>query len=198
MLAVLIGLAMFLRPDRFLAMELYTKHEGDILFQSLPRNELTDAIEGVSESCWSHCGILVCDGEEWMVAEAIGTVHLTPLNKWVLRSRHCRFAAYRVDAMKEEDMPRLRGAIDAMIGKPYDYHYSPDDSEIYCSELVFRAFERGLGMNVGTWQKLQDLKWQPFEKFVRSMEEGALPLDREIITPVALTRSPLVHRVSLW
>ena len=133
-----------------------------------------------------------------MVAEAIGEVHLTPLSKWVLRSRHCRFAAYRADAMRDADMPRLRHALDAMMGKSYDYHYAPDDAEIYGSELVFRAYEHGLGMKIGDWQKLGDLRWRPFEKFIRSMEDGALPLDREMITPVALTRSPVVHLVSPW
>ena len=125
-------------------------------------------------------------------------MRLTPLNLWLLRSRHCRFAAYRVDAMKEADMPRLRAALDAMMGKPYDYHYAPDDSEIYCSELVCRAYERGLGMKIGEWQKLGELRWQAFEKFIRSMEQGELPLDREMITPVALTHSRLVHKVSFW
>ena len=198
MLALLLGLALFFRPDRFAAAMLYDKHEGDILFQSLPRCELTDAIEGISDSQWSHCGVLVRDGDQWMVAEAIGEVRVTPLKLWLFRSRHCRFAAYRVDAMKAADMPKLRKAIDAMMGKAHDYHYAPDDDEIYCSELVFRAYERGLGVKIGDWQKLGDLTWKPFEKFVRSMEEGALPLDREMITPVALTRGPLVRRVSVW
>ena len=198
LLAVLSGLVVFHRLDRVLAVALYSKREGDIVFQSLPRNDLTDAIEGISESPWSHCGVLVRDGGKWMVAEAIGDVHLTPLYKWVFRSRQCRFAAYRLDAMTDAGAPRLRRAIDAFMGKPYDYHYAPDDSEIYCSELVVKAFERGLGIKFGQWQRLQDLNWQPFEKFIRSMEDGALPLEREMITPVALTRSPLVHRVSLW
>lgn len=198
MLMVLGGLLAFYRPDRFLAVALYTKHEGDILFQSLPRNDLAEAIEGISESPWSHCGVLVKDDGKWMVAEAIGDVHLTPLTQWVIRSRHCRFAAYRVNAMTEADMPRLRKAINAMVGKPYDYNYAPDDSEIYCSELVFKAYDRGLSMKIGEWQRLGDLKWKPFEEFIRKMENGELPLDREMITPVALTRSPLVRRVSLW
>ena len=33
------------------------------------------------------------------------------------------------------------------------------------------------------------------EKFIRGMEGGRLPLDREMITPIALTRSPNVARV---
>jgi len=44
-------------------------------------------------------------------------------------------------------------------------------------------------------ERLGDLNWKPFEAFIRSMEDGELPLDRQMITPVGLTRSPLVRRV---
>jgi len=195
LLAIFFGAAAFFRPDRFLAAMFYDKREGDIVFQSLPAGPLTEAIEGISESPWSHCGVLVRERGKWMVAEAISDVHLTPLDQWVMRSRHCRFAAYRVNTMSIEAVPKLRRELDAFMGKPYDYNYAPDDSEIYCSELVFKAFERALGIRVGKWDRLGNLNWKPFEKFIRSMESGGLPLEREMITPVALTRSPLVHAV---
>ncbi len=43
----------------------YTVHEGDILFQPLPHGQLVDAIEGVSLSLYSHCGIVVRKNDEW-------------------------------------------------------------------------------------------------------------------------------------
>jgi len=36
---------------------------------------------------------------------------------------------------------------------------------------------------------------QAFEGFIRETQEGALPLDRPMITPVGLTRSPLIRKV---
>jgi hypothetical protein len=55
--------------------------EGDVVFQSLPHGDLVDAIEGISQSPFSHCGVVVrgADGG-WRVIEAIGDVHETPLN----------------------------------------------------------------------------------------------------------------------
>src|SRR4051794_6901417 len=50
----------------------YAPREGDLVFQSLPHNPLVDAIEGVSKSPLSHCGIVVKQGDQWYVLEALG------------------------------------------------------------------------------------------------------------------------------
>jgi len=52
----------------------YAVQEGDILFQPLPHGALVDAIEGVSVSIYSHCGIVERKGDQWYVLEAIGDV----------------------------------------------------------------------------------------------------------------------------
>ena len=52
----------------------YAVQEGDILFQPLPHGALVDAIEGVSVSIYSHCGIVVRKDGAWFVLEAIGDV----------------------------------------------------------------------------------------------------------------------------
>jgi len=70
LLAIFFAAAAYFRPDRFLRATFYDKREGDIVFQSLPTCELTDAIEGISKSPWSHCGVLVREHGKWMVAEA--------------------------------------------------------------------------------------------------------------------------------
>lgn len=36
--------------------------------------------------------------------------------------------------------------VDKLVGRPYDFRYAPDDSEIYCSELVYKVFERESGL----------------------------------------------------
>ena len=59
--------------------EEYLIQEGDILFQSLPKNPVVVAIEGVTESDFSHCGIVVKREDDWHVLEAIGPVKETPL-----------------------------------------------------------------------------------------------------------------------
>lgn len=57
----------------------YQPQDGDLIFQSLPRNAIVDAIEGSSGSPFSHCGIIRSGAEGWRVLEAIGPVKETPL-----------------------------------------------------------------------------------------------------------------------
>lgn len=174
----------------------YEPREGDVLFQSLPRGELVDTIEGVSRSPWSHCGVLMRSNEGWKVVEALGAVRETPLALWIVRGRGGRFEAYRPKALKVgEKLAPLNKALSGYLGRPYDFRYAPGDDEIYCSELVHKAYKDALGIEIGKWQPLEELNWQPFETFIRSMEGGALPLERPMVTPVSLTRSELLFRV---
>lgn len=183
------------RFDRVATYYLSDKAEGDILFQSLPHMDLVDAIEGISGSEWSHCGILVKKDGAWQVAEAIDGVRYTPLYFWLIRGRGSKVAAYRVNELPTDAAARIKAGVKPLLGCPYDFRYAPDDDAIYCSELVYKVYGRQLSIHIGDWERLGELNWKPYESFIRHMENGGLPLDRAMITPVALTRSPLVTRV---
>jgi Permuted papain-like amidase enzyme, YaeF/YiiX, C92 family len=195
MLMILVGLAAFVRLDRVGWALWSDKQEGDLVFQSLPRGPLVDAIEGVTRSEWSHCGMLMKRSGSWYVVEALGEVRWTPYAEWIVRGRGSRVEVYRVGNLASPDVAKLRRELEALSGRPYDFRYAPGDDEIYCSELVSLAYERGLGMKLADWDRLGDLNWKPHEGFIREMEVGTLPLDRRMITPVALTRSPRVTRI---
>lgn len=174
----------------------YSPREGDVVFQSLPRGDLVDAIEGITNSPFSHCGVVMKNsGGHWVVHEAIGVVRETPLYLWIVRGRGARIDAWRWREIQAKDLAPLRAALAKQAGKRYDYRYAPGDDEIYCSELVFKAYRDAYGVELGVWEKLGDLNWKPFEKFVREMEDGALPLERPMITPVGVTRSALLEKV---
>lgn len=173
----------------------YDPQEGDIVFQSLPRADLVDAIEGVSNSPHSHCGMVMRKNGEWVVVEAIGSVRETPLWQWIIRGRGYSREIYRLKDKSGLDVEKLRTALYQFEGRPYDFHYAMGDTEIYCSELVYKAYDRSHGIKIGEIEKLGSLNWKPFEAFIREMENGELPLDRDMITPVALTRSPLLVQV---
>ena len=192
---LLFAIAYKLRLDNWAGYYLSDKREGDMLFQSLPHGELVDSIEGVTQSEWSHCGILTKVGNHWCVAEAIGDVHYAPLRLWILRGRNSKVAAYRLRNIPENFNEKLNSGIKKMLGRPYDYHYAPDDTEIYCSELIYKVYDRELNVKVGGWQKLGDLNWKPYTDFIKTMEPGSLPLEREIVTPVSITRNSNVYRV---
>jgi hypothetical protein len=173
----------------------YAPVEGDLVFQSLPHNPLIDAIEGATESPFSHCGILHRTDAGWVVVEAIGPVRETPLAEWIAQGRRKRFAAYRLDARYRTRIPAFIRAAQSYAGRPYDIHYDLDDEAIYCSELIYKGFERSTGEQLGKLQKLGDLKWQAHAQVIREIEGGKVPVDRVMITPRSVSEAPQLTKV---
>ena len=174
----------------------YQPQEGDLAFQSLPHNLLIDCIEGSTGSPFSHCGILhkKADGG-WFVIEAIGPVKETPLAAWTSQGREGQYSVYRLKKAYADKIPTFITAAQGYEGLPYDIHYSMDDAAIYCSELIYKAFKKATGEEMGHLQKLGDLHWQPYEALIRQIEGGSLPLDRQMITPKSLTEAAQVDKV---
>jgi hypothetical protein len=70
-----------------------------------------------------------------------------------------------------------------------------DDKFIYCSELVYKAYRDATGKPLGKLAKLGDLNWRPYVATIRKYEGGDPPLDREMITPIDLSKAPQLQKV---
>ena len=79
--------------------------------------------------------------------------------------------------------------------QPCDIHYDLDDQAIYCSELIYKAFERSMGEQLGKLQKLGELKWQAHAPVIREIEGRRLPLERVMITPRSVTKASQLTKV---
>jgi hypothetical protein len=172
----------------------YSMREGDIVFQSVPRNPLVVAIEGMTKSTYSHCGLVAKRNGAWVVIEAIGPVVETPLRSWIARGRGHHFAAYRLEPSFERSIPTIIASARKYLGRPYDIHFEFDEEKIYCSELVFKAVRMATGCSLGRIDRVGELDWRPHEKFIRTIE-AEVPLDRELITPVAISRAKELTKV---
>jgi hypothetical protein len=176
----------------------YSPREGDIVFQSLPHGALVDAIEGVTHSPYSHCGVVLRNDEgKWVVIESIGIVHETPLFAWIFRGRGGYFVAYRLDPKYASLIPAFKKDLLAYTGDSYDFDYDMARHQgVYCSDLVYLAFDQASGLKMGQLRRLGDLDWRPHQNFIQAEENGKLPLDRLIITPAALAQAAQLHRVN--
>ena len=167
-----------------------------MLFQSLPHDgDVVDAIEGITHSPYSHCGVVLrSDKNEWVVVESIFNVHETPLFLWMIRGRGGDFTAYRLDPKYSEIIPEFKKDLLSYLGHPYDHDYDMTNGQaVYCSDLVYLAFYQASGEKMGKLEKLRDLDWKPYEQFIESVQGGRLPLDRVMITPAALAQAPQLH-----
>ncbi|MCA8992120.1 MAG: hypothetical protein KDA88_09085 [Planctomycetaceae bacterium] len=173
----------------------YSPLEGDILFQSLPHAPLVNAIEGVSESPYSHCGIVTRQDGRWMVCESLHGVEMTPLGEFIFRGRNQGFAVYRFKPERQKYVPETILAAQKFLGRPYDSRYRMDDEQIYCSELIYKAYGEASGEQLGELVRMSDLNWRPFEETIQYYEGGPVPLDRELITPKNLAKAEQLELV---
>jgi hypothetical protein len=173
----------------------YEPQEGDVVFQSLAHNPLIDAIEGATSSPFSHCGILHRSGSQWVVIEAIGPVRETAWKTWIAQGREQLYSVFRLKDPYRGEIPAFIQAAQSFEGLPYDIHYDLDEQAIYCSELIFKAFRRAAGQDLGRLQTLGELQWRPHAEVIKQIEGGQLPLDRKMITPRSLSEACQLEKV---
>lgn len=167
----------------------YAPEEGDILFQSLPHSRLVDAIEGVTDSPYSHCGIVSERQGRWVVYEALKDVRATPLPEFLSRGRKQGFAVYRLKPKFRKHIPDTIKHVRSLLGRPYDVRYRMDDQYIYCSELVFKGYQKATGDELGKLVRLGDMNWRPYRSTIEFYENGPVPHDRKMITPRDLAKA---------
>lgn len=195
LLLCLLAAALYSKAQVLAYYALYSPQEGDIIFQSLPRGDLIDAIEGATHSPYSHCGIVLKKEGHWVVAESIINVHETPLLRWMQRGRAAGFAVYRLKPELRDRIPEFKRNILTYMDLPYDFDFEMSDKFIYCSELAYKAYLKTTGQPLGKTQLLGELDWQPFEETIRNYQAGGLPLEREMITPEALSQATQLEPV---
>ncbi|GAB5466308.1 MAG: hypothetical protein Kapaf2KO_17440 [Candidatus Kapaibacteriales bacterium] len=77
------------------------------------------------------------------------------------------------------------------LNKPYDIYFGWSDDRIYCSELVWKIYQRGAGIEIGELEKLSefDLSHPIIQKIVRERYGSQVPLDETVISPAAMFNS---------
>ena len=127
------------------------------------------------------------------VLEASATVKYTPLGVWIARGQGGGFVVKRLRSeLTPAQIEKLRAASTEFEGRPYDLTFEWSDSRIYCSELVWKLYDRALGIQVGRLQKLSDVDLT--DRVVRAkMAErygSNIPMDSTVISPSAIFESP--------
>ncbi len=173
----------------------FEPHAGDMLFQSLGKNLLTDLIQGSSESPFSHCGMVVGKAGAWQVIEAIGPVRQISLEEWIAQGTGGGFAAFRLSDEYQVRIPQIVAEARKFLGRPYDSRFRFDDEHIYCSELLFKAFRSATGEPLGRVRQVRELKWEPYRATIEALEGGPVPLERELITPRDLSEAPQLRAI---
>lgn len=189
------------RPDRRAAIGQDVPdslQEGDIIFQTSLSGQ-SRAIQIATGSRYSHCGILFqADTGSWYVVEAVQPVKRTPLAQWAAHGKDGRFTVKRLGTgLTVEQRAALRKAAGQYIGKDYDPYFGWGDDRIYCSELVWKAYQQATGMEVGTPQALGrfHLEGPLVAQKLKERYGEHIPLEEPVVSPAAIFESPLLTTV---
>ena len=178
-----------------------TVKDGDIIFQTSKSAQST-AIQKATHSEYSHMGIIFIRDKEPYVYEAIKTVRYTPLDKWIARGEGGHYVVKRLrnveTMLTAEKIPKLHRAAKEFEGKPYDLTFEWSDDRAYCSELVWKIYDRGLDIQIGDLEKLRDFDLsEPVVKATMKERYGdSIPLDETVISPAQMFSCGLLQVVA--
>lgn len=187
--------------------EPYVPQAGDVLFQALPEWMMVTAIEAITGSAYSHCGIVApaVDAGGWVVLESwalagqggeiSGGVIETPLEEWLARCDNGHFVAARFRGLDFLEASEVLSAAKRYMGRSYDIRFDLDNDEFYCSELIYRAYADATGAALVAPVAFGTLDWEPWALFIRAAEKGEIPIHRLVVTPQQLLESPLLETV---
>ncbi|HRH69697.1 MAG TPA: YiiX family permuted papain-like enzyme [Flavobacteriales bacterium] len=174
--------------------------EGDIVFQHTG-GEQGRAVQLATGSPWTHVGILFKRDGQWTVYEAVGPVQSTPLDEWTTHGEAGHWTVKRlVDAdqvLDAEGLARLRKAGARYNGLPYDLQFRWSEERIYCSELVWKMYKNGLGVELCAPKPMREnnLGSETVQRVMNARYGAAPPLDELMIAPGALFDCPHLKTV---
>ncbi|WP_371265806.1 YiiX family permuted papain-like enzyme [Gilliamella sp. N-G2] len=182
----------------YTAIANYQPHDGDVIFQSSQSNQ-SKAIEQATNSPYSHVGIIFIKNGKPYVFEAASKVIYTPLDKWINRGKNKTYVIKRLKnhPLSQQEITSLKQVAHKFENKPYDIWFGWDDKYIYCSELVWKIYNRALKLKIGQLQTIKDfnLSSPAVKQKLKERYGNNIPYQETVISPVAIFNSPLLSTV---
>ena len=188
-LTLLLGLLASCRPGPELK-------DGDIIFQR-SNSRQAQAIALATHSDYTHMGIVFFEAGVPFVYEAIQPVCKTPLKVWITRGEGGRYIAKRLKDSSALNIARLLSEVNSMMGKDYDWLFEWTDDRIYCSELVWKAYLRATGLEIGRLRTLGNfnLAHPAVRQLMKERYGDNVPLKMSVIAPCDIFESSLLVTV---
>jgi uncharacterized protein YycO len=173
---------------------------GDLIFQT-SLSDQSKAIQLATNSKYSHCGLLFKEGNDVYVLEAVQPVKQTPLDQWVARGKDEKYVIKRLKnaskVLTPSALDKMKEIADNFIGKNYDKTFEWSDDKIYCSELIWKIYQRATGIEIGQLEKLSDLDLtnEEVKSIMKKRYGNKIPLNETVISPSSIFESELLITV---
>ncbi len=173
---------------------------GDIIFQTSLSGQ-SNAIQLATHSKYSHCGLIYKEGNNYMIFEAVQPVKNTPLDEWINRGKGGKYIIKRLENADQILTPavlnKMKEVGNSFIGKDYDLTFEWSDDNIYCSELIWKNYQRATGIEIGRLQQLKDfdLNNEVVKEKMKERYGDKIPMNETVISPDAIFESKLLRTI---
>ncbi len=175
-------------------------HDGDLIFQT-SESKQCEAVRIATNSKFSHCGIIFFVNGGQFVLEAVQPVKITPLEEWITHGKEHKYVVKRLKnadkILNEEALEKMKTYGKQLLGKEYDAYFEWTDNRIYCSELIWKIYKNGAGIELSKPKQLKDfnLTDERVQKILKERYGNDIPLEEKVVAPSDLVDSDLLKTV---
>lgn len=182
------------------AAETSRLQEGDIVFSSSKRGQ-GEAIIAATGSPYTHCGIVFEKDGKMMVLEAVQPVGIVTLERFISLSEPGTFTAKRLKTTVTPALyQKAKNWAQKQVGRNYDARFLWDDTNLYCSELVWKIYQKA-GVELCTPRKFRDydLEKPAVKKIIQQRFGGMdrVPMDEKVVAPSDIATSEELMEIKI-
>ena len=174
--------------------------DGDMIFQTSQSSQC-EAVGIATNSKFSHCGIIFIFNGECFVYEAVQPVKLTKLEDWITHGKDNKYVVKRLKnastILTASIIRKMKDYGQQFNNKNYDLYFEWSDDKIYCSELIWKIYKNGAGIELCPLQKLKnfDLKNKIVQTILKERYGNSVPLEENVVAPSQIVESEKLETV---
>lgn len=174
--------------------------DGDIIFQT-SQSKQCEAVRIATNSKFSHCGIIYEINGKKYVFEAVQPIKTTLLSEWIKHGEDNKYLVKRLknssEILTSEVISKMKNYGKQFDKKDYDLYFEWTDDKIYCSELVWKIYKNGAGIELCSLEKLKNfnLANEKVKQILKERYGNKIPLEEKVVAPSQLVNSNLLETI---
>ena len=171
--------------------------DGDIVFH-ISQSSQSNAIKHATHSKYTHIGIIFNKDNVPFVLEAVQPVKYTKLSKWIDHGKDSHYILKRLknrnSLLTNEILNQMKTEGEYFLNNDYDIYFNWSDDELYCSELVWKIYNRAAKIELCQLNKLKeyDLSHREVKNIMKKRYGNNLPLEELMVSPQDIFDSELL------
>ncbi len=171
--------------------------DGDIIFIQNPSGQ-GKAIQLATKSKYTHVGVIFYENGKAKVYHAVQPVSVNTLEEFKNMSSDGKFEIKSLKdqtVLSKEAIAAMLKEAKSLVGTNYDIYFAWDDKELYCSEFVWKIYQKYTKLEIGKLRPLKDFNLDaPQVKEIMKRRYGNnIPYEEKMISPGDMYESVLLN-----